>query len=226
MHKFTVFTVILSIITISVVVDIVVNGYSISKDYIPEASEVEVIDSSDLANHLADKAGEEVALEAEEKIVLIPEEEVVEEAGEVVINTGSTITEDLLKAVGAEKGIIKNSPEKPYLQAVELEGNVKNSLKIVNLFDFEEYLGTIYELNFGSQTEAEQFYSDLKAQSIAVEGANIRETDSFGEQSFYFNQEGKTKTAFVTLRIGANIYGFEYPHKSHQIFKDLGKGLQ
>ncbi|MBT6068990.1 hypothetical protein HOG48_04505 [Candidatus Peregrinibacteria bacterium] len=223
MHKFTVFTVILSIITISVVVDIVVNGYSISDDYIPEASEVEVIDSSDLADRLTNGVVEEIAVKAEEKIVLEPEIEVEKTDEE---NTNSKITKELLQAIGAEKGIVKNSPEKPYLQAIELEENVKNSLEIVNLFDFEEYLGTMYELNFETKVEAEQLYSDLKTQSIAVEGASIRETDSFGEQSFYFNQEGKTKTAFVTLRIGANIYGFEYPHKSHQFFKDLGKELK
>ena len=117
MHKFTVFTVILSIITISVVVDIVVNGYSISDDYIPEASEVEVIDSSDLADRLTNGVVEEIAVKAEEKIVLEPEIEVEKTDEE---NTNSKITKELLQAIGAEKGIVKNSPEKPYLQAIEL----------------------------------------------------------------------------------------------------------
>lgn len=242
MHKFTLFTVILSIVTISIVVDIVVNGYSISQDYVPERSS-EVFEASDLSDLQA--SPEDVKNKIEEGIT----EEDVEE-GTLAVNTedsGETeeivdneplgaselsfddkeiINVALLQALGVENGAVKDSAPKPYLQAIEFEESLKNRLKIVNLFDFEEYLGTIYALHFQTEEEAQQFYSDLKAKSIAVEGANIREADVFGDQSFYFNQEGKTKTAFSTVRLGASIYGFEYPHRSHQFFKELNEVLK
>jgi len=214
MHKFTLFTILLSIITISIVIDIVVNGYSLSSDYVPEKEEVivEKMQSEDKENSTVEPAETETTTDDSVDLYSFTEIE--------------TFDEVLLKNIGIERGIVKEAPQdKLYLQAIHLPKEAKNRIKIVNLFDFEEYLGTMYALQFQDTDEAEKFYSDLKVKSLTIAGANIRETDTFGDASFYFNQIGKTKTAFSTVRIGSSVYGFEYPHKSHQIFKDLSKEL-
>ena len=229
MHKFTIFTVILSIITISIVVDIVINGYSISQDYVPE-KQVSILDSSDLEGKTVTELGDTEIPETTEEESIEPDaakeaDEGVNIHPEGLTEGETTINQTLLETVGLEQGSIKNAPEKPFLQAIELEETLKNSLKIVNLFDFEEYLGTIYELQFSSDSDARTVYSDIKAQAVTVQGAHIRETNAFGEEAFYFNQAEKTKTAFVTLRMGTHVYGFEYPHRSHQFFKDLSAAM-
>ncbi|MDP4007574.1 MAG: hypothetical protein Q8P68_00095 [Candidatus Peregrinibacteria bacterium] len=222
MHKFTLFTVLLSIITVSIVIDIVVNGYSLSNDYVPTddgivtetaIDEKTPIVEEDVINPMPE-GGEENDGNADETISLFS------------FADKDAITADILTKIGIENGKVKQILiDKPFLQAISLPENVKNRLEIVNLFDFEEYLGTIYALHFGSLKDAEQFYSDLKAEALEIDGADVRETNTFGDLSFYLNQEGKTKTAFSTARIGSDIYGFEYPHKSHQIFKDLSSAL-
>lgn len=219
MHKFTLFTVILSIITVSVVIDMIVNGYSLSKDYVPQRVESgEVINAADLPKKITSPSEKDAKpakpVESKENISLYG------------FIDKETITVDLLTEVGVKDGKIKAvNTTKPFLQAISLPENAKNSLKVVNLFDFEEYLGTMYALNFLNTKDAEQFYSDIKAESLKIDGIEIRETNTFGDASFYLNQEGKTKTAFATVRIGADIYGFEYPHGSHQMFKDLAAKL-
>lgn len=218
MHKFTLFTVILSIITVSVVIDMIVNGYSLSRDYVPEKVETgEVINAADLPKKIASPSEKamKVPAESEENISLYG------------FIDKETITVDLLTEIGVKDGKIKAvNTTKPFLQAISLPENAKNRLKVVNLFDFEEYLGTMYALNFLNTKDAEQFYSDIKAESLKIDGIEIRETNTFGDASFYLNQQGKTKTAFATVRIGADIYGFEYPHGSHQMFKDLAAKLK
>lgn len=222
MHKFTLFTVLLSIITVSIVIDIVVNGYSLSNDYLPTDNAVV---NETIIDEKTPPAKEDVINSAPEAM----EEESIPEDGTISLFSfvdKAPITADLLTKIGIENGKVKPILiDKPFLQAISLPENVKNSLSIVNLFDFEEYLGTIYALHFGSLKDAEKFYSDLKAESLKINGVDIRETNTFGDSSFYLNQEGKTKTAFSVARIGADIYGFEYPHKSHQVFKDLAEAL-
>lgn len=213
------------------VIDMIVNGYSLSKDYVPQRVETgEVINAADLPKKIASPSEKpmKVAIPTDAKpaapVKSAESEETISLYGFV---DKETITVDLLTGVGVKDGKIKAvNTDKPFLQAISLPENAKNRLKVVNLFDFEEYLGTIYALNFLNTKEAGQFYSDLKAESLKISGIEIRETNTFGDASFYLNQEGKTKTAFVTVRIGADIYGFEYPHGSHQMFKDLAEKLQ
>ena len=220
MHKFTLFTILLSVITVSIVIDIVVNGYSLSNDYVPEKNQaVEEILEKTIAP--AEKTDPIEASTAATK-----GEETNDEVALYSLADANLVDEVLLQEIGIERGIVKEvSNDQLYLQAIELPENVKNRLKIANLFDFEKYLGTMYGLRFQNLEQTEQFYSYLKAKALAVTGASIRETNTFGDASFYFNQASKTKTAFVAVRIGSNIYGFEYPHSSHQAFKDLSAAL-
>ena len=238
MHKFTLFTVILSIITVSIVIDIVANGYSLSKDYIPpkDQSTSEFVDDTELKDKIVtpeERSGIKIPVDKSEATASdMPTDAAA--TGNTTDGTVSlfssaendAITPELLAKVGIKDGKVKtSSADKPFLQAITFEKNIKTGLKVVNIFDFEEYLGTIYALHFGTIEDSKKFYSDLKTESLALSGADIRETNTFGDASFYLNQEGKTKTAFSVVRIGADIYGFEYPHSSHQIFKDIASQL-
>lgn len=210
MHKFTIFTVLVSIITVAIIFDVVMNGYSVPNDFVPEPeTEREVVTAGNLKTLKVEEVNEQPATNNSE-----------------VYSVASMIipTSELLKAIGIEKGEVRDAGNKQvFLQSIELDENISKNMNTVNLFDFEEYLGTIYSLGFSNVEDSEQVYSSLKVMAMEVQGSEVRETNTFGQKSFYVNQEGKTKTAFSVVKIGTNLYGFEYPHKSHQIFKNISQ---
>lgn len=231
MHKFTLFTVILSIITVSIVIDIIINGYSLPENYIPTAERSETVAPSPIrVATTAQPPGEAIPTQIAPAVTSPDEaiQEVLSPAIALPFDTASDlITPAFLAELGLKQGTVRPATNKPlYLQALTLDEKMQKTLKVVNIFDFEEYLGTIYALRFETAKEAMSAYSELKTMALALPRTNIKETNTFGDASFYLNQEGKTKTAFSTARIGSHVYGLEYPHKSHQFFKNISEKLK
>ena len=94
MHKFTLFTILLSIITISIVIDIVVNGYSLSSDYVPEKEEVivEKMQSEDKENSTVEPAETETTTDDSVDLYSFTEIETFDEDNEFLIEFCNTFS--------------------------------------------------------------------------------------------------------------------------------------
>ena len=49
----------------------------------------------------------------------------------------------------------------------------------------------------------------------------INETNSFGDRSFYVNDEPQTETVRIVTQIGSDIYAVTYERKDHFKFANL-----
>lgn len=107
-------------------------------------------------------------------------------------------------------------------QFIPLESSTDVVSSQWSIFDGENYVGTIYELSYPSETGALQGYFSIRnlAQGLTELGA-VNEVNLYGEGSFYFNHKIKNQTVFVVIRSGSTVYGFEYPYTFHENMKKL-----
>lgn len=205
MHKFTIFTIIFSIVVVITVGELVIHDYLERKS---GAEEVEVEEST-----------EEAVIEEE----IAGEEEVVVEEEPVFEPVASMPGMDFVAFGFAEGAALteKNFPETGMFSLLEYTSSASQGF-YWELFEGEEYAGGIYEIVCENPTEAFTVYTDLRESGISKpDSGEVNETNSYGETSFYFNHSTKTTTVFLVVLSEDKVYGFTYSHKYHNAFKEL-----
>ncbi len=85
----------------------------------------------------------------------------------------------------------------------------------------DQFLAKVYVFRVGISTNVRDVYQLLKSKASQGVGVQINETNEFGVSSFYKNDSRRTGVAFLTVRIGGLIYAFSYPHEYHSQIKNL-----
>jgi hypothetical protein len=217
MQKFTVFSIILSISVVLILGDIVFHDYlSAWGDDAPE-----VIDEVEEATPLLEDQLDD-ALEDETAWV-----ELSEEIGISILRP--SVDEVAFLSAGFFDPVLKDTIFSGLVfQFISFSDQVEAYIYQWNLFDGEDFVGSVYEIKYPSEMGSLQGYLNLRdrAQSDPAMG-EVNETNSYGNASFYFNHATKTKTVHVVIRSGATIYALEYAYVHHEKMKSvLGFGLR
>jgi len=84
-----------------------------------------------------------------------------------------------------------------------------------------ELLAKVYVLKTGINLNINDIYSVIKTRASSGLNVEVNETNDFGINSFYMNDNSRPNTAFLTVRVGGLIYGFSYPKTYHSQVKNL-----
>ena len=207
MQKFTVFSILLSLAVILGIADIIFNDYLngeasvtpvVEEDYLPieeEVIEEEIIEE--------ENGGEEVDL-SEDQAFLEPNLglELFEESG-----FSSPVLKDTIFS-----GLV--------FQFISFSDQKDATIYQWNLFDGEQYIGSIYEIRYDTETGSFQGYLSLRERAGGLANlGTVNEVNNYGDASFYFNHKTKVKTIHLVFRSGASIYAFEYSQSAHDKMK-------
>lgn len=217
MPKFTWVTILLSIFITVIVTEVVINKYSLKENPTTIVAKEEEIKIDTNKNEIK----EEQPTEAKEEIKIKPETtepKLLEKSPKVdkTLLASAKVTDPILKKINFNG---------EFLDLIKLDLDAKYVLQ-QNIFSGGAYIGSVYEMHFSSPLYAEEQYSNFKEESLKFDFASINENNSFGEKSFYLNNQNKKNTVFVILKTGSDVYGFKYSHSSHATFKSISTFLK
>jgi len=207
MQKFTVFSILLSLAVILGIADIIFNDYLNG-----EASVTPVV--------------EEDYLPIEEEVI---EEEIIEEENgseEVDLSEDQAFLEpnlglELFEESGFSSPVLKDTIFSGLVfQFISFSDQKDATIYQWNLFDGEQYIGSIYEIRYATETGSFQGYLSLRERAGGLANlGTVNEVNNYGDASFYFNHKTKVKTIHLVFRSGASIYAFEYSQSAHDKMK-------
>lgn len=240
MQKFTIFTIIFSVIVVSITTELVIQDY-LQKLYPPAGTLQANTLSDDFGVYYEDetpepKTEEEAQVVEEEPDTEPTEEELqdrtekvkeildrrrgVVEEDESTSNNGSVRVRTLLPALTIEgvKLIDLDYPGKMF-QIIDT-ATVEASNIAYGVFQTNQgTIGSMYELKFRNEIKAEEGFNIIRLQAEDFEGIETNKTDQFGESSFYVNNVVKVNDVFVIFHQDNYIYAFAYKKDFHEVFK-------
>lgn len=84
-----------------------------------------------------------------------------------------------------------------------------------------EMLAKVYVMKAGINININDVYAILRTRAASGLNVELNETNDFGVNSFYMNDNSRPNTVFLTVRLGNLIYGFSYPKTYHSQIKNL-----
>lgn len=240
MHKFTIFTIVLSAMVVLVVADLVLNDYW-GKDFDPPpaADETEVAaDTEALAPTLLaeEAAGRNPELRGDEggAVIELPAEGVSTEptvdatvgAEEIPAEPSSEafvpgrITAELIATSGLLEPRLESAPLAGLLYGFWDVSDALADFSIVEhqIFDGPNFTATVYEIQGDNEIRAFAAYEALRQTALSSPLGDINENNSYGDGSFYFNHSTKLNTVYLVVRKGLSVYAFQYAHPAHATF--------
>ncbi|MBI2463766.1 hypothetical protein HYV57_02320 [Candidatus Peregrinibacteria bacterium] len=203
MHKFTIFTIILSIIVIAVTVDLVVNEYWKNNP-------------SGIQNSLSNAAPNVLDADNSQKTVsddsLLPV---------------SNISNDLARSAGIIDPQLKEvSFNGKLFQFIDLSAYGFENITKTNVFDGSDFRFSVYEIHSDHPTLAKEMYKLIQEEASKNSDISANETNQYGDQSFYINHSLKKQTVFLLVLMDSSVYAFEYPRSSHDVVKSILDSLK
>ena len=212
MQKFTVFSILLSLAVILGIADIIFNDYLnnessvtpvVEEDYLP--IEEEVIEEEPVIEE------ENVEEELEEEVDLSEDQGFL----------GPNLSLELFEESGFSSPVLKDTIFSGLVfQFISFSDQKDATIYQWNLFDGEQYIGSIYEIRYATETGSFQGYLSLRERASGLANlGTVNEVNNYGDASFYFNHKTKVKTIHLVFRSGASIYAFEYSQSAHDKMK-------
>ncbi|MFA4814801.1 MAG: hypothetical protein WC924_02460 [Candidatus Gracilibacteria bacterium] len=204
MQKLTLFSVLLSISVVLIVGDIVYHDYlsefETSREILPVEGE-----TSDAESVPVDLSEEDPSLTVLE----------------------SSLSSQLFTQAGFLDPVLKDTVFSGLVfQFISFADQDEATLYQWNLFDGEQYIGSIYEIKYPTETGSFQGYLALRERAMSLTAiGTVNEANNYGDACFYFNHKTKVKTVHLVIRTGADIYGFEYGQSYHEKMKNVFDSL-
>ena len=135
----------------------------------------------------------------------------------------SQITAQDLTQVGFKNMQLRESPfDQMLFQLLDLSTTQNLSVLRMHLTDGTNVFAVLHEFEFENAAKAVSFYSDLKQKVGAFSPlVTSNETNQYGENSYYMNDNNRPGTAFLVFRIRTHVFAFSYTKASHEFFKSL-----
>lgn len=244
MQKFTVFTVILTILVVVVSAETFVNKY------LPSFSKADITSPGSMDKLTLPK---ELPIETETKVA--DTTKILEDTQSTTSNSSLLGIGDIQKestptpVIGSDIEGFSPAPSsvsKSYLSdslitnsgftgaSIEAEVYDNTLYKNIDLADLkgikvEKYNVTdntnsfakVYVISFDGTTTLEDTYNVIKLRAGQLSDVQLNETNEFGLGSFYMNDVRRSGVAFLTVKIADKIYGFSYPKQYHPQIKNL-----
>ncbi len=215
MQKFTVFSIVLSLVVVLTMTDVLFHGYLTDEETPSETIETPELPSSDPAS--ADPQGEVTEL--------APSTETPSETPPVELQEEklpSVLSVELMKQAGFLTPILKEAPFSGLVfQFLSVDPNPEATAYQWNFFEETSYTGSFYEEVFPTETGAFQAYLALREAAQASGLGTVNEVNNYGDASFYFNHSTKTKTVYLVMHTQNRVIAFEYAQEVHEKMKKL-----
>jgi len=267
MKRFTVFTVILTVIIVVVLSEVVVNDYlpRFKKDTGTDEMALDLPYSLDLASGQANVLGadvdfskipdsnypdmeyEEISLnDSTEDLLRVPEEtfddsllEVpsdptptyvatesdisdFEDDNFVSFSTNVFIREDMIKSAGFAGAYLENEAHDGYLyKTIYLDDLPDVEVSKYAIRTEDSLFAKVYVFQVGGLSSVSEVFEVLKMRATAGLDIEVNETSDYGDEAFYMNDSRRSEVAFLTVRMGAVLYGVSYPKDYHSQIKNL-----
>lgn len=231
MQKFTVFSIILSLVVVLTIADVLFHNYlnpdsTVSSVVTTEtSSQVDTVDTTPVTDTSAPLTLPQTnSTTTTDQPVQLQEDSSFESIGAIP----SSLTVDLFKTAGFESPTLKNAVFSGLV--FEFLGFTDQSEATVyqwNLFSGPAFVGSIYEIKYSTDTGGFQGYLNLRDEAkTLIDLGTINEVNNYGDASFYFNHKAKVNTVHLLIRSGANLYGFEYAQTYHESMKNVFDSLK
>lgn len=218
MQKFTVFSILLSLTVVLVMSDFVWNkpDEMQNPNDVPDTQDsYDTIPAEDLPTETPTELPPNVPQD-------LPEEDAnVDLSQESLLY--SQLDESIFQKAGFTQPVLKDNLYSGLVfQFISFNDQSAATIYQWNLFDGEQFIGSISEIRFPSETSGFQGYLALrdKAQRLTDLG-EVNEVNNYGDASFYFNHKVKTKTIHIVIRNGTTVYAFEYAQTYHEKMKNM-----
>lgn len=219
MQKFTVFSIILSLVVVLTITDLLFHDYLNRNTETVETTPVEdpVNTDDDLVDMTISPSDTDISGGTVTDISDTPVE-LQSESG-----LPSLLSSELFEQAGFEVPTLKEASFSGLLfQFLGFTDQQVANVYQWNLFDGSTYVGTIYEVAYPTDTGGFQGYLNLRDEAKTLtEMGTVNEVNNYGDASFYFNHKAKVKTVHLLIRIGARLYGFEYAQSYHDKMKNV-----
>lgn len=243
MRKFTIFTVILTIVLVVAVLDVVSNDY-LAKYEKPANGGNEVVNLPEdldlgaavqtnvLGFDMGTEEGEVADVPEVQEQVVVVEDPIVEEKSSdiadfenenfVAYSPNVYIREEQIKSAGFVDS---------YLEDERADGYLFKTIYIDDLLDVEvkksvvrtetALVAKVYVIKTGPKADTDDVYQVLRVRASEGLDSEVNATNEYGDASFYLNDLRRSSTAFLVTRIGNLIYAFSYPKEYHSQIKNL-----
>ncbi len=246
MHKFTVFSILLSISVVLVLLDVLTHNY-LNRHDSAEISSVQETTSSEFPLDAETPEGDDglnqdLETQTEAEITPTPDSEDQESLpginlapGTIAPETTDTPVElqsvpstieawlgtEALSRAGFQAPVLKNAPSSDLIfQFLTKPANA--SIFQWNFFDGQDYIGTLVEIAAQTETEGFQNYLQLRDEANRSNDlGTVNEMNLYGDASFYFNHFIQSKTIRIVIRRDSRVFALEYRHEAHDVMKKL-----
>lgn len=217
MQKFTLFSLVLSVSMILIIGDIVLHGYLSNggEEPLPVIEEnlpVQTPDTTEAVDNTQTVLENNLGIDTESDASVQLQEE-----------TGPLIATDLFSLAGFLNPVLKETTFSGLVfQFIPFSDQDQANVLQWNLFDGENYVGSIYEIKYATDTAGFQGYLTLRDSAKTLyELGETNEINNYGDASFYFNHKTKIKTIHLVMRSGKDIFAFEYSDAYHEQMKKV-----
>lgn len=223
MHKFTIFTILLSVVVVFIVADLVVSDYW-GDDFASEEQLAQNEESSEVIPEEVvepELRGDEEAPGEETPIDETPAAEETPIIEEVAFTT--IVTQELLLQAGFTDSQVTTELYSDLIYGFwEVTESFSEFVVLQHkLFQGAEYVGTIYEIQTPTEVDHFEAYEVLRERATTSTSGTINENNSYGDASFYFNHTTKTNTVFLTISKNQTVYALEYATSGHAKMRAL-----
>lgn len=225
MQKITILAVLLSIITISVTLELVAQDYIQKvRPEIEETVEASVLKLAPFTDYIESQQVIQQASQAQEVIDQAQESRQEEEAAEpqeTPQNPTSVRLDSLLPALDISRLQYESqTPTTTIFNLIQLPDLDINKNVYGFLRSNGDLIGSISEITSENQKESQQIYQEIKAIAGSFREFSINETNEFGTNSFYVNPAQENEDAFLVMHKGNLIYALAYNKDLHPQFKE------
>jgi len=247
MQKFTIFTIILSTIVVTIITELVVQDY-LQRVYNPTALQASTLGADNFESF--------VTQVSESDSAKTPTETLIEKLQETALNPDDYSDQDTRLLTEKLDNIRPSSRDEviaeeltdnatllsrvdTLLPALQLPGvALQKSTYQGKLFqlistaeiDFaetafgtlqvdQEIVGSVYEFKARTEIDAEKAFDDIRILANSFPNISTNQTNQFGDKSFYINHLVKVGEVFVVVQRDDRIFAFAYKKDYHESFK-------
>ncbi len=244
MQKFTIFTIILSTIVVTIITELVVQDY-LQRVYNPTALQTSTLGTNSFESYItptkdpeAEKSTTETLIEKLRENDLNKDDNESESLAEKLQNIRPSSRDEVIKDEVSDNEILLERID-TLLPALQLPGvklqkaNYQNKLfQLISTseIDFtetafatlqidQEVIGSVYEFKSRTEIDAEKAFDDMRILANSFPNITTNQTNQFGDKSFYINHLVKVGEVFVVVQRDDRIYAFAYKKDYHESFK-------
>lgn len=234
MQKFTVFSILLSLGVILVIGDVIYHDYlngsseSATEELLPTPNTENIenvnVEDVDLPSTKPPETTTPTETVVPDNSVSLSEDNAVDNiASDVTTFLQPTLNIETFSDSGFLSPVLKDTSYSGLVfQFISFSDQTEATIYQSNLFDGEQYIGSIYEIRYPTETGSFQGYLALRERASALTDlGEVNEVSNYGDASFYFNHKTKIKTVHLVIRSGSIIYAFEYAQSYHEKMKKV-----